>query len=104
MAIASTLGLGACGGGFEADDPKGYEACEKFAEYHRDGDLTLDENVTLGDLASLAKTGPIKDATQATFDEEMMGELNSANPDVEQIYFVDKDKLQAACEDAGYKF
>ena len=37
-------------------------------------------------------------------DEEMMGELNSANPDVEQLYFVDKDKLQAACKDAGYEF
>lgn len=100
-AAAAALALAGCGGSIESDDPKGYETCEKFAEYHRDGDLSLEENVALGEMASLARTESIRAAAKATFDEEMMGQLNSANPSAEQVYFIDGEKLRAACDDAG---
>lgn len=103
--VAIALTLGACGsGGLQDDDPKGFQACQQFEKARADGDVALEEMGAIGMAASEATTDGIRSAAKPMLDEESMKTLREANPNVEQIWLVDKDAFKTTCAEAGYKF
>lgn len=88
--VAGALLITGCGGGsLEADDPNGYEACQRYAEADEITDdplLRMGKVFDAGESASQAKTESIKAAAEPVAD----------------THVVDGEALAAACEDAGF--
>lgn len=104
MTVTVALVSGCGGGGLKGEDPRGYEACQHLEEFESDHEVEITENVAIGLAASSATTDGIRDTAKATFTQDNLAELRRTNPKVEQIYFVNREGLRAACADAGYKF
>lgn len=98
--MAAVLMAG-CGGGqsFAERDPKGYDACGKWAAAKSRGDVTslIGGNMAVAELARESSTKAIRDSVENLMDEE------SAD-DVGQFGMVDAKKLEKACKDAGFEF
>lgn len=102
--VIVALASGCGGGGLKGEDPRGFEACQHLEEFEADRKVDLDENLAIGLAASSAITRGIRDTAKATFSQDDLAAMRRVNPKVEQIYFVNREGLRAACADAGYKF
>jgi hypothetical protein len=101
LTTLAVLGCLGCGGqSFAQDDPKGYEACSKWAGYKSRGDAAsiVGGGLAVAEIARESKSKNIRAAVSNLFDED------AAEITGQQFGLLDAEKFEAACEDQGFEF
>lgn len=96
--LAAVVLASGCGGESFADrDPKGYEACGKWAAAKSRGDVTsiVGGNLEVAELARESSTKAIRASVENLMDEESAG-------DVGQFGMIDAKTFEKACKDEGF--